>query len=53
MIEKNYRLLCAISNPPVAVPDDYDIKALVLGVLEGTGFAEKRARHMSIDDFLK
>lgn len=53
MIEKNYKLLCAMSHPPEPVPAELDIKTMVLKVLEDTGFAEKRARHLSIDDFLK
>ena len=35
------------------VPQDFSIKALVDGVLESSGFKEKRARTMDIDDFMK
>lgn len=36
-----------------AVPDDVDIKVMVEGVLEETGFKEQRAAKMSVDDLLK
>ncbi len=34
------------------MPDDFSIKALINSVLAATGFSEKRARQMDIDDFL-
>lgn len=67
MIETNYRVLCASSDPPVVkayefcnvsqreqeVPEDLDIKTLVMGILDDNGFAEKRARTLDVDDFLR
>ena len=35
------------------IPDDVDMKAMVEGVLEETGFKEQRAAKMSVDDLLK
>jgi len=35
------------------VPQDFNIKALVDEVLQSSGFKEKRARTMDIDDFMK
>lgn len=50
MLEKNYRTHCSVKN--VTIPDDFDIKEKVQQILEENSFAEKRARHMGIDDFL-
>ncbi|CAI4224129.1 unnamed protein product [Auanema sp. JU1783] len=50
LIEKNYRKLCSLTNKPV--PADLDMKALIEKTLQDSGFAEKRARKMSIESFL-
>ncbi len=52
LLEKNYRVFCATSEPPVEIPEDFDARAFVLQVLAESGFAEQRARMMSVDDFL-
>ncbi|KNB43604.1 dimethyladenosine transferase [Blastocystis sp. subtype 4] len=49
MLEENYQTFCSLNNK---VPEDHDLKALVISVLEETGFAESRASKMSIEDFL-
>ena len=53
MLEKNYRIFCATTMPPIEVPSDFRIKDHVLEVLEENGFAEKRSRTLDIDDFLR
>jgi len=50
LLEKNYRTHCSINNTQVA--PDFDIKAKVDSILTASGFIEKRARTMDIDDFL-
>eukprot|EP00049_Salpingoeca_infusionum_P018971 m.359569 g.359569 ORF g.359569 m.359569 type:complete len:315 (-) comp18629_c0_seq1:132-1076(-) len=53
MLERNYRVLCAASKPPIPVADDFDIKGLILEVLEANGFLDKRAKQLDVDDFLR
>ena len=53
LLEKNYRIVCAASDPPRAVPDDFSIKDVIDSVLVGNGFAEKRAKQLDVDDFLQ
>jgi 18S rRNA (adenine1779-N6/adenine1780-N6)-dimethyltransferase len=50
ILEKNYRTYCSVNNQEI--PNDFSIKAHVESALQESGFAEKRARVMSIDDFL-
>jgi len=50
MLESNWRTWC--SEKDQAIPDNVDIKAMVEGVLEETGFKEQRAAKMSVDDLL-
>ncbi|KAL6736144.1 hypothetical protein Aduo_006530 [Ancylostoma duodenale] len=50
LIEKNYQKLCSLLNKPV--PKDLDIKKLTEDTLTEAGFADKRARTMSIEQFL-
>ncbi|XP_011309725.1 probable dimethyladenosine transferase [Fopius arisanus] len=51
MLEKNYKLHCSLNNK--AIPEDFDIKALVIESLESAKMTEKRARTMDMDDFIK
>ncbi|EPB76700.1 dimethyladenosine transferase [Ancylostoma ceylanicum] len=50
LIEKNYQKLCSLLNKPV--PKDLDVKKLIEDTLTEAGFADKRARTMSIEQFL-
>ncbi|XP_054257297.1 probable dimethyladenosine transferase [Macrosteles quadrilineatus] len=49
-LEKNYKAHCSLSNQEIAA--DFDIKQYVDDILAESGFAEKRARTMDVDDFL-
>uniref|UniRef100_A0A0B7A5N1 rRNA adenine N(6)-methyltransferase n=1 Tax=Arion vulgaris TaxID=1028688 RepID=A0A0B7A5N1_9EUPU len=51
VLEKNYRVSCAIKNIPV--PTDFNVKDKVIGLLQEGGFEERRSRSMSIDDFME
>jgi 18S rRNA (adenine1779-N6/adenine1780-N6)-dimethyltransferase len=51
MLEKNYRTAAALKNEPV--PDNFDIKAVVLEVLAQIDMSQKRSAKLAIDDFLK
>ena len=53
LLEKNYRIFCSTSEPPVEIPADFSIKEHVVGVLEKNGFADMRAKQMDLDDFLR
>lgn len=50
MLEKNYKIHCSVNN--ILLPQDFDIKAFVMKILEEKQFAEMRPRSMDIDDFL-
>lgn len=50
LIEKNYRRLCSLLNKPL--PKGLDVKKLVEDTLQDAGFAGKRARTMTIEQFL-
>lgn len=50
-LQKNYKVHCSLNDE--MVPDDFDIKSLIIEVLDGLNFSEKRARIMDIDDFMK
>ena len=41
---------CALKNIPV--PDNINMKELVLETLEAAGLSDARAKKMSVDDFL-
>eukprot|EP00698_Gefionella_okellyi_P020990 TRINITY_DN6686_c0_g1_i1.p1 TRINITY_DN6686_c0_g1~~TRINITY_DN6686_c0_g1_i1.p1 ORF type:complete len:328 (-),score=76.49 TRINITY_DN6686_c0_g1_i1:53-997(-) len=51
MLGENYKTYCSLNE--IAVADDLDMKALILGVLEKNGFSEMRSRQMDIDDFMR
>lgn len=50
MIEKNYKVLCSMQDR--IIPDEFDVKTLIMQVLESVEMAEKRASKMDLDDFL-
>ncbi|VDD91141.1 unnamed protein product [Enterobius vermicularis] len=50
LLDKNYRLFCNVKG--VALEKDFDIKTKIQTVLEKSGFANKRARQLDVDDFL-
>ncbi|CAD6186574.1 unnamed protein product [Caenorhabditis auriculariae] len=50
LIEKNYRKVCSFKNKPV--PATFNCKAAIEKVLSEAGYAEKRARSMTVEDFL-
>ncbi|XP_077318745.1 dimethyladenosine transferase [Lithobates pipiens] len=51
LLEKNYRIHCSLHN--VATPEDFSISEKIDKILADTGFSEKRARTMDIDDFIR
>ncbi|CAF0938699.1 unnamed protein product [Rotaria sordida] len=51
LLEKNYRIHCSIHNK--TVPNDFDTKTKIQEILTTNQFADKRARHMDLDDFLE
>ncbi len=51
MLEANYRTACAEQQR--AVPEELDMKQLVLGVLAEAGMTEQRSLRLSINDFLR
>jgi len=53
LLEKNYRIFCSTATPPITVADDFEIKPHVFDVLTETGFGERRAKTMDLDDFLR
>ncbi|KAK5981044.1 rRNA adenine N(6)-methyltransferase [Trichostrongylus colubriformis] len=50
LIEKNHQKVCSLLNKPL--PKDFNIKKLIEDTVMEAGFAEKRARSMSIEEFL-
>ncbi|SCZ94472.1 BZ3500_MvSof-1268-A1-R1_Chr12-2g03920 [Microbotryum saponariae] len=51
MLESNYKAWCAENEQ--MIEDDFNISPLLAKVLKESGFAEKRAAKMDVDDFLK
>jgi 18S rRNA (adenine1779-N6/adenine1780-N6)-dimethyltransferase len=51
MMEMNYKTVCAKTD--VIVPDQLDIKQMVMGILEEVGMSNVRAAKMDQDDFLR
>eukprot|EP01083_Nonionella_stella_P003956 11386_1 len=49
MLEKNHRTFCSLENK---TPSN-DVKALVLSILEGSGFGAQRAGKLSMDELLE
>ncbi|CAF4630248.1 unnamed protein product, partial [Rotaria magnacalcarata] len=50
LLEKNYRIHCSVHSK--IVPTDFNIKVKIEQILSANQFADKRARHMDLDDFL-
>lgn len=50
LLEKNYKVHCSLNN--ITVSPDLDVKAKITELLEKSGYEQKRARTMDIDDFL-
>jgi len=50
ILTSNYKTYCSLSNK---IPEDVDIKAKCLQILEEGEFSEKRANKMDMDDFIK
>ncbi|VDL70127.1 unnamed protein product [Nippostrongylus brasiliensis] len=50
LIEKNYQKVCSLLNKPIS--KNFDVKQLIEKTLVEAGFADKRARSMSIEEFL-
>ncbi|RUS73080.1 hypothetical protein EGW08_019161 [Elysia chlorotica] len=51
VLEKNYRVSCSVKNIPV--PADFNVKDRVTQLLQEGEFEHRRARSMSIDDFIE
>jgi len=50
LLEKNYKVYCSVKNIPI--PPNLDMKEKIETILSSSGFAQKRARTLDIDDFL-
>jgi len=56
LLAKNYSTFCALKDMPVELsePDLYDyVKTKVIQILDESGYADKRANKLEIDDFLR
>jgi 18S rRNA (adenine1779-N6/adenine1780-N6)-dimethyltransferase len=53
LLEKNYRIHCSVKNEPIGDDQSFDMKSKIDSILTKSGFIEKRARTMDIDDFLE
>ncbi|KAJ1923734.1 Dimethyladenosine transferase [Tieghemiomyces parasiticus] len=51
MLEQNYKTYCALNN--LIIPDDFDIKDTVLGVIDSVGLSEARAATLEQHELLK
>jgi 18S rRNA (adenine1779-N6/adenine1780-N6)-dimethyltransferase len=50
-LEKNFQTHCSLQNK--SLPMDFDFKELIIEAVESSDMAEKRARQMDLDDFMK
>lgn len=50
LLDKNYKTFCSLNNK--MIEEDFEIKSAIQDLLESSGYAEKRARTLDIDDFL-
>ncbi|XP_063151681.1 probable dimethyladenosine transferase isoform X3 [Candoia aspera] len=50
LLEQNYRIHCSQNN--LQIPENFNIGELIHEILKDTGYSEKRARVMDIDDFI-
>ncbi|CAO2592688.1 Probable dimethyladenosine transferase, partial [Lemmus lemmus] len=51
LLERNYRIHCSVHN--TVIPEDFSIADKIQQILTSTGFSDKRARSMDIDDFIR
>ncbi|KAM4054024.1 dimethyladenosine transferase isoform 2-T2 [Anomaloglossus baeobatrachus] len=51
LLEKNYRIHCSLHNTPI--PENFSMAEKIAKILADTGFIDKRARTMDIDDFIR
>ncbi|XP_025891284.1 probable dimethyladenosine transferase [Nothoprocta perdicaria] len=51
LLDHNYRIHCSLHN--TEIPENFKIAEKIQTVLKNTGYSEKRARSMDIDDFIK
>lgn len=51
LLDHNYRIHCSLHN--AEIPENFKISEKIQTVLKDTGYSEKRARSMDIDDFIR
>lgn len=51
LLDHNYRIHCSLHN--TEIPENFKIAEKIQMVLKNTGYSEKRARSMDIDDFIR
>lgn len=51
LLEKNYRIHCSLHT--IALPENFSMAEKIENILKDTGFSDKRARSMDIDDFIR
>ncbi|KAM6035368.1 dimethyladenosine transferase [Theristicus caerulescens] len=51
LLDHNYRIHCSLHN--TEIPENFKIAEKIQTVLKNTGYSEKRARSMDIDDFIR
>ncbi|XP_063819138.1 probable dimethyladenosine transferase isoform X1 [Pseudophryne corroboree] len=51
LLEKNYRIHCSLHN--ITIEENFSIAVKIEKILGDTGFSEKRARSMDMDDFIR
>lgn len=51
LLDSNVKTLASVRGE--ALPDAWDVKTAVEGVLDATGFSDKRSSKLDVDDFLK
>uniref|UniRef100_A0A8C0V7N9 rRNA adenine N(6)-methyltransferase n=1 Tax=Cyanistes caeruleus TaxID=156563 RepID=A0A8C0V7N9_CYACU len=51
LLDHNYRIHCSLHN--TEIPENFKIAEKIQTVLKDTGYSEKRARSMDIDDFIR
>ncbi|XP_009270822.1 PREDICTED: probable dimethyladenosine transferase [Aptenodytes forsteri] len=51
LLDHNYRIHCSLHN--TEIPENFKIGEKIQTVLKNTGYSEKRARSMDIDDFIR
>lgn len=51
MLEHNHKTYCAMNG--LDVPMNFDVKVVMMEIIESTGFADQRPAKMDNDDYLK